>query len=183
MNSVMLVIGLVSVLCLITAGASIVWSSLRTGISPMPSSRKATRTMLTEIGTADTGPIIDTGSGWGTLVIALAKKYPQRQVIGYELSPVPWLISFIRKQTGQIHNLSLHRKDFLKADLSNATTLLCYLFPGGMISLETKLQDEQNKISLIISNTFAMPSHEPSKVIELNDIYSTPVYVYRLQPT
>jgi len=178
MNSGTLAVGLVILLCVIVAGGSIVWNSLRTGISPMPSSRNATLTMLGEVGTADAGPIIDPGSGWGTVVIATAKKYPQRQVIGYELSPIPWLISVLRKHLCRTHNLSLYRVDFLKADLSNATTLLCYLFPGGMRALEKKLHQEENKIQLVISNTFALPSHEPAKVIKLNDIYTTPIYVY-----
>jgi len=134
--------------------------------------------MLSEIDAAEDGPIIDVGSGWGTLVIAVAKKYPQRDVIGYELSLVPWLVSVLLKQIGRIHNLSLYRKDFLKADLSQASTLICYLFPGGMLSLEKKLRQEKNKVNLIVSNTFAIPSYEPVKVVKLNDIYATPIYVY-----
>lgn len=66
---------------------SIVWSTLRTGISPTKSSGKASRAMLNLVDDCVVdGPIVDLGSGWGTLVIPLARKYPNQQVIGYELS-------------------------------------------------------------------------------------------------
>ncbi len=126
-----------------------------------------------------TGPIVDLGSGWGTLVVALARKYPHRQVIGYELSLVPWLFSKIRKSVSGLDNLELYRSDFLDADLSDASVLTCYLFPGGMVSLEDKLERDNISDVLIVSSTFALPSSEPVKVIRVKDIYNTPVYLYR----
>ena len=49
---------------------------------------------------------------WGTLVIAIARKYPNKQVIGYELSWLPWLVSVILKYSLRLDNLTIHRKDF-----------------------------------------------------------------------
>lgn len=123
--------------------------------------------------------MVDLGSGWGTLVTALAKRYPDRQVIGYELSFVPWLFSSIRKTVSGLDNLKLYRSDFLNADLSAASVLTCYLFPGGMVSLEEKLERDNIRDVLIVSSTFALPSSEPVKVIRVKDMYSTPVYLYR----
>jgi hypothetical protein len=161
---------------------SIVWSTLKTGISPMMSSSKACKTMLAEIDTHEKGPLIDLGSGWGTLVIAVAQKYPNQQVIGYELSWFPWLVSKILKHSLRLDNLTLFRKDFKNADLSNASTLVCYLFPEGMVALQEKLVDEVfNKVT-IVSNTFALPLCQPTRVIRLRDFYQTPIYVYHWQP-
>lgn len=160
---------------------SIVWSTQRTGISPMMSSNKARQIMLAEISTDETGTLIDLGSGWGTLVIAVAKKHPNKHVIGYELSWFPWLVSILFKYSLGLNNLTLYRKDFKNADISIASTLVCYLFPKGMIALEEKLkQDTANKIT-IVSNTFALPSCKPTKVIKLKDFYQTPIYVYHWQ--
>lgn len=161
---------------------SIVFGTLKTGISPMMSSRKACQTMLTEIDTHQKGPLIDLGSGWGTLVIAVAKKHPNMHVIGYELSWFPWWVSTVFKYSLRLDNLTLYRKDFKNAQLSSASTLVCYLYPEGMVALQEKLSCEVfNKVT-IVSNTFAMPSCQPTKVIRLNDFYQTPVYVYRWQP-
>ncbi|KTF18531.1 methyltransferase [Pseudoalteromonas sp. H105] len=161
---------------------SIVWSTQKTGISPMMSSTKACQTMLTEISTHEKGALIDLGSGWGTLVIAVAKKYPNKQVIGYELSWFPWLVSVLYKYSMSLNNLTLYRKDFKNADLSGADTLVCYLFPGAMVALEDKLKYDMPKKITIVSNTFALPSYKPTKVIKLKDFYKTPIYVYHIQP-
>ena len=124
----------------------------------------------------------DLGSGWGTLVIALARKYPRQQVIGYELSWVPWLVSIIWKYSLRLDNLTLYRKDFKKAELSIASILFCYLFPGGMVALHEKLKRELINEILIVSNTFALPSCQPTKVIRLKDIYHTQICVYSWRP-
>jgi hypothetical protein len=161
---------------------SIVWSTLKTGMSPMISSGKAREAMLASISEPIDGPLIDLGSGWGTIVIALARKYPHQQVIGYELSWLPWMVSVIWKYSLGLDNLRLYRKDFSKAELSNASVLFCYLFPGGMLSLQEKLKRELVNEVLIVSNTFALPSCEPIKTIRLKDIHHTPIYVYSWTP-
>ena len=169
-------------LVLISLGAvgSIVWYTIKTGISPMPSSQKAFRAMYAAIENSGYGTIVDAGSGWGTLVIALAKRYPQRKIIGYELSSFPWLVSLLRKHIHGLDNLSLYRKDYLTIDHFEASIILCYLYPGGMKQLEEKLGRDKHNIKVVISNTFAFPSLDYDKVEYLNDLYKSPVYVYRL---
>lgn len=161
---------------------SIVWSTLQTGISPMLSSHKACRAMLDSMEIPENGPLIDLGSGWGTLVIAAALKCPDQHVIGYELSWFPWMVSVIRKYSLGLHNLTLCRKDFKKAELGHASILCCYLFPEGMADLHEKLKREGFNELLVVSNTFALPSCQPAKTIRLKDIYQTPIYVYHWPP-
>ena len=174
----MLIFEIVLIACILVAGMLIVLTSMKTGISPSPSSRKTVRAMMAAMEDSGTGPIVDLGSGWGTLVIAFAGKYPQRQVIGYELSLVPWLFSSIRKSVSRLNNLTLYRKDFRNADLSYASVLTCYLFPGGMVSLKEKLERDKITEVLIVSSTFALPSSEPTRVILVKDMYRTPIYLY-----
>ena len=156
-----------------------------TGISPMPSSSKARRAVMQLIeiagaeGAAGNGAIVDLGSGWGSLVIRLARKYPDRQVVGYELSVIPWFVSLCVAKCLGLDNLKLYRRDFLKADLSKASVLVCYLFPGGMAALEGKLQGELAEgRCCLISNNFALPSVEAERVVRVDDFYRSPVYFY-----
>lgn len=160
---------------------SIVWSTLTTGISPMPSSKKARQAMLQlicETGTR-TGPIVELGSGWGSLLIPLAKQYPQRKIIGYELSIMPWLTTVILKHLLGLKNIQVYRKNFLHSDLASASVILCYLFPKGMQAVESKMSAQGGQIEYLISNNFALPSHQPIKTIQLNDLYLSPVYLYQ----
>jgi hypothetical protein len=166
---------------------SIVWSTLVSGISPMPSSQKARRAMLQLVGEIDseitdemaTRPIFELGSGWGNLLIPLAKKYPQRKVIGYELSIVPWLTTLLLKNLLGLKNLEVYRKNFLHADLTNASIILCYLYPKGMQDLGSKIKSQRSQLKYLISNNFALPTQQPIKTIQLDDLYQSPVYLYK----
>jgi len=79
-----------------------------------------------------------------------------------------------------LENLTLYRKDFEKAELGNSSILFCYLSPKGMLSLQEKLKRELSDEIFVVSNTFALPLYQPTKVIRLRDVYQTPIYVYSL---
>ncbi|MFT4823403.1 MAG: hypothetical protein ACJASY_004301 [Halioglobus sp.] len=179
----------------IMAGSSIIWTTLAVGISPMPSSQKARLAMMQLIETAEieadieasvvesfeaSGAIVDLGSGWGSLTIRMAVKYPDRQIIGYELSYFPWFVSVLVAKCLGLNNLSVYRQDYLKADFSATSIVVCYLFPAGMVALETKLAEQKTSIRYVISNNFALPSFQPEKTIQLYDFYRSQVYRYRI---
>lgn len=167
----------------LSALISIVWTTLRLGMSPMPSSGKAVQAMLAATDGAGEGTIVDLGSGWGTLAIAFARQYPDRQIIGYEVSFFPWLISVLFRHLLALENLVFLRQNFLDADLGGASVLLCYLYPGGMTAIQEKLNSSPPKgDTLIVSNTFALPGFKPVQIVHLKDPYLTPIYVYHHKP-
>lgn len=133
--------------------------------------------LIDETGDA-AGPIFELGSGWGNLLIPLGKKYPQRKIIGYELSIVPWLTSVILKNLLGLKNIQVYRSNFLHADLTSASVILCYLFPKGMQAIESKIKLQSGQLEYLISNNFSLPSCQPIKIIQLNDFYKSPVYLY-----
>ena len=173
---------LLPIVIVLLIAASIVWATLKTGISPMISSRKARKTMLSLLEPEEGAELVDLGSGLGTVVIELAQKYPEHQVIGYELSWIPWFISVIRKRCLSLNNLKLYRKDYADANFTDGSILYCYLYPGGMLGLKNKLQTESPKTFFVVSNTFALPSYQPDECIRVDDIYRTPVYLYSWKP-
>ncbi|WP_404340342.1 class I SAM-dependent methyltransferase [Pseudoalteromonas mariniglutinosa] len=171
----------ISLLIMVSAIAiSIVWSTLILGISPMPSSNKARHAMLKLTEETGDGRIFELGSGWGNIVLALAKKYPDREIVGYELSLVPWLTSILVTKIYGVNNVKIYRKNFLAADLSEASVILCYLFPAGMNTIEKKLTSQPETANYLISNNFALMSQVPHKTIVLNDLYHSPIYLYKL---
>ena len=154
---------------------SILWSTIRYGISPMPSNRMAQQSMLSLVPSPAPKTIIELGSGWGNLAYAAAQEFPASQVIGYEISVVPYVFSrlFYRRE-----NLRFHYANFLTQKIPSHALLLCYLYPGGMKKLERFVQD---KDCMLISNTFALPSHTAIETCKANDIYRSPVYLYSIQ--
>ena len=159
-------------------------STISVGISPMPSSRKAREAMMQLLATVGTEvektPIVDLGSGWGSLIIRLAIKYPGRQVVGYELSIMPWLVTVLTSKLLGLKNITVYRQDFLTVDLSADAIIVCYLFPAAMEALDVKLAGQKTAIQYLISNNFALPSLQAEKTIRLDDFYRSPVYRYHL---
>jgi hypothetical protein len=156
---------------------SIVWTTLRVGISPMPSSTKATQAILDLIPGNAGERFAELGSGWGTLALAVTRQRPEVQVVAYELSFLPWLWSIGLARLVGRRNIEFVRRDFFDADLDDADVVLCYLFPGAMERLAERLT-QLAAGSIILSNTFRLPGWQPDEVVELDDLYRTRVYRY-----
>lgn len=92
--------------------------------------------MMTLADETGTGSIIDLGSGWGSFVIRIAKRNPQREVVGYELSLLPWFTSILLKKVLGLKNLTLYRQNFYNVNLSGASVLVCYLYPEAMVRIK-----------------------------------------------
>ena len=169
-------------LVLSAIGLTLIYT-IKTGISPVPTSPRVRDKMLAMIpperlSVIERGRLFDLGSGWGTLAFALAKRFPEAQVTGYELSPLPWLVSRLIQAVLRRPNLALRRGDFMDAPLNEAALVLCYLYPGGMTRLQPKLAAELPAGALVVSNTFALPDWPPADMERAEDLYDSPVYLY-----
>lgn len=158
----------------------VVWS-VRTGISPMPSSRAAKQALLKLLqDRMHEGVIYELGAGWGTLAFPLAKAFPRCHIIAFERSPIPYYFCRCRQLLSNSSNLTLIRDDFFTYDLSAAAVVICYLYPGAMDRLKNKFDKELRLGALILSNTFAISGWKPIETVRLNDLYRTPIYLYLL---
>ena len=144
---------------------SIVGYSLHYGISPMPSSKKCCRVIVS----LAEGKVAELGSGWGGLSLQIKKK--GCDIEAFEISPLPNWVSRLR-------GLPAKRKDFFEEDLSSFDTIVCYLYPGAMKKLKIKFERELKPGTLIITNTFAIPGWRAAKVFVIDDLYRTKVISY-----
>lgn len=164
---------------LINFAISIVIWSIRNGIAPMPSSPKAKKTILISLPQEINGSIYELGSGWGTLLIPLARHYPLHRLIGVESSPIPYFFSKAYARLLRIQNITVLRQDFFHLPLGQAGLIVCYLYPEAMRKLKNKFEDELSPGTWVISNTFALPGWTPIHVYEVNDIYHSKIYFYQ----
>ena len=168
---------------LLLAIASVVYYGIKLGITPMPSSRKAVATFISLIPDTTDGKIVDLGSGWGSLAYPIAKNFPDAEVIGCELSPIPWLYSRLKGVFVQRPNLTLHRRSVFDADLTDVDVVVVYLHPAAMRKLGPKFERELRPGTLVLSNTFAVPTWEAAQTIHLGKSWlstSNDIYVYRV---
>src|ERR1700733_11844538 len=149
---------------------SLVFWSIRTGISPMPSSPAAKKAVMELLkGHSIQGDIYELGAGWGTLAFPLASLFPHSTVIAIERSPLPYFICKMRQQFSKLSNITYVQDDFFRHNLSSASLVVCYLYPGAMSRLKGKFEEELKPGTLIVSNTFAIPGWKPVHTLHLPD--------------
>ena len=161
------------------AGASIIWSSLRLGISPMPTSPRVLKTVLSVLPTELSGEVTELGAGWGTLAWAVAKARPTARVVAWEASPVPFAFCWLRAKVQRRPNLMLRFGDFRDAALASSSLVLAYLWPGAMTQLAPRFDAELRPGAFVVTHTFAWRGREPELTVKSDDLYRTPVYRYR----
>ena len=169
-------LGLVALLA-----GSILFSTLRLGISPMPSNAAATRAVLSLIAADQTGDIVELGAGWGTLAFALLEHAPRARIIAWEASPIPYLFIALRRVFQRDSRLLLRFGNFHDADLREASVVTAYLFTGGMTRLAPKLDAELPDGSCVITHTFSWRGRSPTDELQLDDLFRTRVYRYVIE--
>lgn len=170
-----------ALLALLLGGVlSIVFYTLRTGISPMPTLGKVRRQLLPLLPPELEGTVLELGAGWGTLAFALADRCPRARVVAFELSPLPFAFCWLRQRLAPRPNLELRRQDFFRASFTGASVVVCYLFPGGMTRLGPKLLAELSPGARVLSHTFALRGWKPLRTLVVDDLYRTPIYLYEL---
>ncbi len=170
-------LGATVLVAVVGALASIVVHTLKVGISPMPSSRRAVAAVLELVPAQTTGTVLELGAGWGTLAFALARHAPGATVMAYESSPVPFAVLWLRQRVVRAPNLRLCFGDFSSAPLVTTKVVVCYLWPGAMTELAESLAALPFG-ALIVSNTFGMRGWVPEREVVLNDVYRTRVSRY-----
>lgn len=148
------------------------------GFAPFISTRpKVIQKIIKELKMAEDATVYELGCGRAGFLRALRKKYPQAKLIGIEYSFLPYLI-------GQIQNsfigckLKIIKKNFLKADLSQADVIYCYLNETTMKALEGKFRNECKSGTIVISYLFSLPNMKSEKELAVRN-EKDKVYFYR----
>jgi len=124
--------------------------------------------------------VADLGCGSGSLLIPLAKKFPQHHFIGYDWDIVPYLIARFRSR--KIPNIRLFRRNFMKENYSDTQLIVCYISPSLKNSLGQKLSQELPAGSIVISETFELAHLTLVDTIQTDTLkIPTKVFVYQKQ--
>ena len=158
----------------------IVGYQLWTGVPPYPSTKGEARSVVALLGEADLpdNPIIyELGCGWGTLVKAMAKAFPNATVIGIELSPIPWLVSRIRCR--KLPNVQIKRKNFLQHPINDADAVTSYLMMKPMMKLADKLDRELRPGTSAVAVAFHFRDRQPHLTVRSSGVMNAAVALYQ----
>lgn len=169
---------------------SLAWDSVRWGIVPMPTWGRVRRACVDLMQRRHIrGEIVDLGSGFGGMTLAIAGALPDASVRGIEGSAIAYALGRVAGAVSAIGNGTVRRRprgtvrwqraDFMGCDLSGADAVFCYLYPGAMQQLAAKLRHELRPGAWVVSHTFALPGWDPVEILRVNDMYRTPIYLYR----
>ncbi len=164
-------------------GLSILYATIKTGSSPMPSTPAIRRAILEAIlaEKASTGRCLELGSGWGGLARTIAETFPQRTVTGVELSPLPWFVSKIFQVVFGPTNLAFLNTDITAVDCRDVDLVVCYLSGETLKRIAPVLEQVLPPDCVIVSAMFSWPGRVPVQTVVAQDMHHSPVYVYRLQ--
>lgn len=119
--------------------------------------------------------IFDLGSGDGRIVLLAASEYSAHGV-GVELSPIPFLWSWIRARSDSAGRLvELRWGDCFQADLSTADVVVAYMTSAQAARLRTCVERTARPGTRVVSLAFEIPGWQPA-VFDPESL----VYLYRL---
>lgn len=135
----------------------------------------AVAAMETRLAALPAGRFLDLGAGVGSLLLPLARRFPDWQWVGVENAPLTWGVGWLRSR-GQ-RNLDWRWGDLWRTPLSDFDVVYAFLSPVPMAALWEKAQAEMRPGSLLVSNSFPVPDREADEIIELPE---RTLFVYRL---
>lgn len=88
---------------------------MKLGIGPQGSPKQISNELISLCKDLNaSGNILDVGSGWGSMLIPMAKALPDWNFFGIERSPTPWFISQLRTAKNNSGNINLFLGDAAK---------------------------------------------------------------------
>lgn len=164
------------------AAVSVVYSTVRTGSPPMPSNGPLRRTLVALSADAPMldGPVFEIGSGWGGLARLLAEEHHDRKIIGFEVSPIPYLFSRFWKAVFGPPNLQFRFRSPNARDLGAAGAVVIYLSGDTLSALWPMLRRSLRPGTPVISAVFALDGLTAERADRAADVYRSPVFLYRL---
>jgi len=127
----------------------------------------------------DTKTFLDLGSGTGSTVFYLARRWAGTHFHGIESAPGTFALSRLRLVLSGLSNLELDYGDIWKADLGDYDVVYAFLSPAPMARLFDKVVREMKPGSLFISNSFAVPGREPDDILHVDDNRATQLLLWR----
>lgn len=108
---------------------------------------------------------IELGCGDAATLSQVTGKFAGIKARGYEIALHPYIRAKrrVRKDGGRYEII---RKSFMRADLSDADVIYCYLMPHFMGPLWKKLKKECTPGTVLYSYAFAIPAVEPETVMQ-----------------
>ena len=144
------------------------WSLLVTRAPFVGLPKEVIPEILKVLNLKDDSVMYDLGCGDGRILFTCAKAKPKARYIGVDKALAAYTVAVTKKLLFKDKKVEFKHINFFKQDLSDATHVFVYLFPGLMNSLLLKLQKELKPGSVVVSCDFEFQDKQPRDIIHLN---------------
>ncbi len=141
------------------------WTTFRTRVPFYPSNRTTWEAVARLLPAGRPIRFVDIGSGFGGLVLHLARQRPESDFSGIEVAPLPWFVAQVRARVGR-RAANFVRDDYERLDLVAYDVVFAYLSPAAMPALGRKAHSEMRRGSLLLSYEFPIHGMEPDILIQ-----------------
>lgn len=118
---------------------------------------------LARVGPSDF--VVDLGSGDGRLVIAAVKEFGARGGFGVDINEGYVAYANAKAaEAGVADRVKFFARDLFVTDVSGATVVTLYLFPGVMARVGDKLRAELAPGTRVVSHDFVFPDWAPERI-------------------
>ena len=169
-----MVAGILTLIVIFSIWLSLIYAQLKTGVPPMPAKSAEAEIAINLLSESMSGvdkkqghapvtgkTIYELGSGWGGLVSRLSKRFPEHQIVGYEISFLPYWVA--RWRLRRCKNVTLYRKDFLQAKLTDVAGVICYLMIKPMPKVADLLDRQLVSGTPVVSLAFWFRHRSPDR--------------------
>ncbi len=151
----------------------------------LPSFGKEKETILAEVSKLlETKPhlkVVDPGCGMGALLISLAKKFPNHEFTGIELSFPVFVACKLR--CWRLKNVKIIKSNLFDVPFKDFDVIVCFLYPTLMQRFSEKIKNECKKEISIFSNSFKIDGLPVVKEFETKKkSFVQNVYQHSLEP-
>lgn len=142
-----------------------------------PTRRKAIDSVFEQIEVGEGDLVVDLGAGDAKVLLAASRR--GARAVGYELSPIMWVVAFVR--TMHRKGISVRYKNFFKARLPKRTTVLfTFLMPENMDTVRSYIQS-QNVEELRYVVVYAFKFDDVDAIATIREPQCAPMFVYRAE--
>lgn len=145
----------------------------------VPAKPKEIQNLFNHLSLKGTETIYDLGCGTGSVLFALAARYPNAKAVGYDISLLPLMVGWMRKVLcwRRYRNVHLHFGNLFTADVAHADVIVLFLMERAYGKLLPALRATIRDDARVALEGWPFPDITPLAHITTPECL--PVYIYQ----
>lgn len=122
--------------------------------------------------------VVDLGCGDGSMLFAVARKFPAVECVGYDISLLPLLFGWARKIVflKKYRHVHIYFGNLFKQSVANADLVFIFLLPKSYPKLVAILKRDLKDVARVAVEAWPLPNLEPVQTLKEEKLLSIFIY-------